>query len=182
MKTAAVSACYKRCKTKNLLNPVKNLKCDNAFYESCAKLYSDIKIINKIKIDETLFINLPSRKQKKQKYNDKWGKVAKKTLNEKSPDITGTKKANRYNDSTQKSFFICIQVKTINKKLSAMVNSYFPEAEYEKLSSRYPKYYSSFKIMIDLTNNKAAKNPELWPSGTYVTRYFHHRPKILTTQ
>lgn len=51
----------------------------------------------------------------------------------------------------------------------------FPEVEVEKMESRFPKLYSSFKITIDETNIDEAMNPELWPEGAMVNRFFHQR-------
>lgn len=51
----------------------------------------------------------------------------------------------------------------------------FPEVQVEQLNSRYPDYYSSFKVTINETKLDAAMTPTLWPAGACVNRFFHLR-------
>ncbi|KAJ3646919.1 hypothetical protein Zmor_024478 [Zophobas morio] len=43
----------------------------------------------------------------------------------------------------------------------------------EKLQSRYPDLYSSFKVTIDHKDQDVAMKPETWPRGSCVNRFFH---------
>lgn len=49
----------------------------------------------------------------------------------------------------------------------------FPEVQVEKLNSKYPNYYSSFKVTISESKMQAALTPTLWPRGVCVNRFFH---------
>ena len=77
----------------------------------------------------------------------------------------------------KKAFIYVSRLKPGTKKqiLSAYIKSHFPEAEVEELSSKFPEHYSSFKITVNLMNFEAATNTDLWPSGAYVSRFFHPR-------
>lgn len=56
----------------------------------------------------------------------------------------------------------------------------FPEVQVEQLNSKYPNYYSSFKVIINETKLDAAMTPTLWPAGACVNRFFH--PRVQKTQ
>ncbi|KAJ3656835.1 hypothetical protein Zmor_015880 [Zophobas morio] len=43
----------------------------------------------------------------------------------------------------------------------------------EKLQSRYPDLYSSFKVTIDHKDQDVAMKPETWPPASCVNRFFH---------
>ena len=49
----------------------------------------------------------------------------------------------------------------------------FPEVQCTKLDTKYPDYYSAFKVMVDLFNFNDVMDANIWPVGTYVSRYFH---------
>jgi len=53
------------------------------------------------------------------------------------------------------------------------------EATYvvEKLNSRFPKSYASFKIGIPSNLLKYIYNAEFWPTNTLVSKYFPTRPQ-----
>lgn len=64
------------------------------------------------------------------------------------------------------------------KTLISYLSPIFPEVKIEKMNALHPQYYSSFKVEIDFTNMDKAMNPDLWPVGTCINRFFH-RKKIL---
>lgn len=66
---------------------------------------------------------------------------------------------------------------TESKSLVDLLRRDFPEVKCDPLASKYPEHYSSFKVTLDLHNFEKAMNPELWPNGAYVTRFFHPRKK-----
>ena len=53
----------------------------------------------------------------------------------------------------------------------------FPEVECEKLISKFPQHYASFKVAIDLVNLDEAMKSSTWPYGSFVTRFFHRTSK-----
>nr|CAI5840505.1 unnamed protein product [Callosobruchus analis] len=53
----------------------------------------------------------------------------------------------------------------------------FPEVLCEKLNSKYPKEYASFKVGVYECNFKPAMNPDVWPAGAYFNRFLEIRRK-----
>ncbi|KAJ3644214.1 hypothetical protein Zmor_026884 [Zophobas morio] len=47
----------------------------------------------------------------------------------------------------------------------------------EKLKSKHPEEYSSFKVPINFDELNKATDPELWPTGTCINRFFHKGTK-----
>ena len=58
------------------------------------------------------------------------------------------------------------------------IKSTFPEVTCEKLNSRNPDSYSSFKVDIFEEHLISASDPELWPKNACVRRFFQSRKKI----
>lgn len=63
---------------------------------------------------------------------------------------------------------------TVND-LQNFLKPIFPEVAVEQLISKYPNYYSSFKVTVSESKLAAAMTPTLWPSGACVNRFFHPR-------
>nr|CAI5836750.1 unnamed protein product [Callosobruchus analis] len=65
--------------------------------------------------------------------------------------------------------------------LVSVLKSKFPEVTCEKLRSKHPQIYSSFKVSINSGNLDIALDPSQWPEGAYVTKFFqksiHHSMK-----
>lgn len=53
----------------------------------------------------------------------------------------------------------------------------FPEVECERIESKYATHYASFKVTVSLHKNSRAMDPNLWPEGTYVSRFFLPRKR-----
>lgn len=47
----------------------------------------------------------------------------------------------------------------------------------EKLQSKYPEQYSSFKVSVPLSCLEDIKNPNLWPKDTGINRFFYRLQK-----
>lgn len=75
-----------------------------------------------------------------------------------------------------------ISVDTTLEDFTNMAKAIFPEAECEKLQSKHPDKYSSFKTTIDAKNIARAKERDAWPNGAYVSKFFRRsmgeRPEI----
>lgn len=65
--------------------------------------------------------------------------------------------------------------------LTAYLQPTFPEVKIEKITSLRPEHYSSFKVEVDFDNMEKIKDPELWPAGTCVNRFFHRKKTAETT-
>lgn len=57
----------------------------------------------------------------------------------------------------------------------------FPEVKCEKGQSKYPENYSSFKITIDENHFDLIMNPDLWPRGIYINKFFRSKNAKSTT-
>lgn len=58
---------------------------------------------------------------------------------------------------------------------TAMVKTEINEAVCEKLTSKYPEKYSSFRVSINATSFEKAKDPNMWPDGSVVSKFFQSR-------
>lgn len=50
------------------------------------------------------------------------------------------------------------------------------EVTCEKMNSRYPNQYSSFKVSVSIKNDREFRNPKIWPEYVVINRFL---PKIL---
>lgn len=48
----------------------------------------------------------------------------------------------------------------------------FNKISCEKLQSKHPEEYTSFKISVPISDLDKIKNPDIWPTGTCINRYF----------
>lgn len=62
--------------------------------------------------------------------------------------------------------------------VKALFRDTFPEIQCEKITSKYPNSYSSFKVSIFESNRKQFLDPEIWPAGIIVSRFFSRRRKL----
>lgn len=65
-----------------------------------------------------------------------------------------------------------LQKDTTSDSLSTLLKQHFPEVVCEGLTSRYPELYASFKVSIFASNFRTAMDPEVWPEGACVSRFF----------
>lgn len=65
------------------------------------------------------------------------------------------------------------------EELTEIIKPVIPEAVCEQMDSKYPHYYSSFKVTVNDSSLSAALNPEIWPKGAWVNRFFHPRKNSL---
>lgn len=57
-----------------------------------------------------------------------------------------------------------------------LLKNEFPEVLCETLTTKYPEHYAFFKVTLNLNNLSRAMNPDFWPNGCYVSRFF--RPRV----
>lgn len=67
---------------------------------------------------------------------------------------------------------------TKSDDLIEFLKSDFPVMSCEKLNSRYPDLYASFKIDITEDCLQTALNPEIWPMNACIRRFFQPRQKL----
>ncbi|KAK9679379.1 hypothetical protein QE152_g40079 [Popillia japonica] len=48
----------------------------------------------------------------------------------------------------------------------------FPEFECQKMVSKRPDIYSSFKVGVPVSRIDELKNPDCWPEGTHISPFF----------
>lgn len=69
---------------------------------------------------------------------------------------------------------------TTEHQLTEYLKAMFSEVECEKLNSKFPQYYSPFKVSIQQNNLTRAMDPAVWPAGTHVNKFYHGK-KLRTT-
>ncbi|KAJ3652681.1 hypothetical protein Zmor_018625 [Zophobas morio] len=62
---------------------------------------------------------------------------------------------------------------TAAEDLKNFLNQKVSVKEVVKLDSKHPELYSSFKVGVDYVELESAMNPELWPKGACVNKFFH---------
>lgn len=70
-----------------------------------------------------------------------------------------------------------LHVNTTVEELVGYLKPDFPEVKVEKLNSAHPELYSSFKVTVLKENELKALNPELWPTGVRLSRFFVYRKR-----
>lgn len=70
---------------------------------------------------------------------------------------------------------------TTTDDLQALLRDRFPEVLCEQMASKYPQYYSSFKVTIYLHRLGDAMDPGNWPDGCYISRFFHRKSGTSTS-
>lgn len=71
---------------------------------------------------------------------------------------------------------------TTAAELRTFLEGQFPDVECELIKSKFPEKYASFKVAINRDNVDEAMNPQLWPRGTYVNKFFQRRYRGPTTK
>ena len=66
---------------------------------------------------------------------------------------------------------------TTEEHLKTHLKNDFPEVVCEKMTSKYPNLYSSFKISVFEDNSQEVMNPNMWPAGTCINRFLFLRHK-----
>lgn len=60
-------------------------------------------------------------------------------------------------------------------EVKAFLATEFSEVECEALTSKFPEYYASFKVIINHDNKEKVMNPQLWPRGAYINTFFRRK-------
>nr|CAI5850543.1 unnamed protein product [Callosobruchus analis] len=77
-------------------------------------------------------------------------------------------------------FISRLQPNTDPKDIVAALRKDFPEVTCEKLVSKHPELYSSFKVTVNHYNLDAALKPSVWAEGVYVATFFRKSPQFPT--
>lgn len=68
-----------------------------------------------------------------------------------------------------------VHTDTTLNDLKEFLKEKFPEAECEQSRSKYPEHYSSFKITINENHYNLIMDPDLWPQGIYINKFFRSK-------
>ncbi|KAG5873510.1 hypothetical protein JTB14_029186 [Gonioctena quinquepunctata] len=114
--------------------------------------------------------------------NETWETQARKSRNKgrvKNKPIVGNKTKCSLKAATQKMFLHVYKLDVSMKPqdVSDFLKPSFPEVDVEQLLSRYPQFYSSFKVTINEINYEKAMDSSVWPDGALVNRFLHRRTK-----
>lgn len=99
----------------------------------------------------------------------------KQKTNTKEQGITGTGTTNtllKAADKKVKIYISRLQPHTTVNDVQNFLKTKFPEAECEAGHPKFPNIYSSFIVTINDSNYKSIMNPDFWPIGTYINRFF----------
>ena len=69
-----------------------------------------------------------------------------------------------------------LEPSTTEESIVELLRKYVSQVQCEKLNSKMPNIYASFKITIPLNEKDKIINPELWPNGITVNRFFFRAP------
>lgn len=68
---------------------------------------------------------------------------------------------------------------TSDEVLSAYLSEIVPGIKVEKLNSRNPDVYASFKVSVPVDKAHFIMKPEIWPTGVAVNQFFRRNPNII---
>lgn len=68
---------------------------------------------------------------------------------------------------------------TTDTDMLSYLKSLFPEVTCDKLESRYSDRYASFKVGVQAQNTDSLTQPNIWPEGTKIRKFFHLRRRPL---
>lgn len=89
--------------------------------------------------------------------------------------IIGANKGNTCLKAATKTFQIFVSrlhPSTTTTDLQTYLNTNFPESKCEELRSKFPDHYKSFKISIDELHREQVMDPNFWPSGIFINKFF----------
>ena len=109
-----------------------------------------------------------------------WSVVKNKerAMNNRLPGIIGTGNNKGELKAIEKKVTIYVSrlhPDTTLDNVETFLKSSFPEANCEMGHSKYPANYSSFKITINENNYNHIMNPNIWPNGAYINRFFRKK-------
>lgn len=122
-----------------------------------------------------------SQTQTNQPNNTTWSKVVQRRPHgrpsRKVPQIVGESTISSLKVAPRKGFIYVSRLApdTTADEVCELLKPEFPEVTCHQLETKYPQYYSAFKVTVHLHNFETALKPNHWPSGCYVTRYFHRK-------
>lgn len=80
-------------------------------------------------------------------------------------------------------FHVCYLDPKLNDRdlMSYLKDCNITQVKCEKLNSKFPDEYSSFKIGVPYSQVETIKNPEIWPEGVSINRFFQKRQQLPIT-
>lgn len=71
---------------------------------------------------------------------------------------------------------------TTSDQIKTYLGPEFPEIQCESIESKHPETYSSFKITINSNNFTHLMNPDKWPNGVFINKFFRKRKQFPTIE
>ena len=106
-------------------------------------------------------------------------KYKKPTTDKRTYGITGTRNTDngslRAAERKIQLYVSRLHPNTTAEDVTDYLKEKFPEVHCEKSQSKFPDSYSSFKVTISEYNYKFIMNPEIWPNGVYINKFFRPR-------
>lgn len=94
-------------------------------------------------------------------------------------DLPSTTSLKSANESARRHFHTTNwDSNTREEVLLSYLKSFSPQVSVEKLNSRDPERYASFKVSVPISDVPAITKPEIWPSGVRVNQFFRARSQV----
>lgn len=111
--------------------------------------------------------------------NSDYSSIIKRQRKTNSSGITGKGSTNINNlkaaEKKIEMYITRLHKDTTVNDITEFLKKKFPEVRCEQGQSKFPECYSSFKITINENNYNSFMNPDLWPSGIYINKFFRKR-------
>lgn len=107
--------------------------------------------------------------------NESWSTVAAKKPRPKTNTIVGTQTSTSNLKAVPRQRFVHVyrlSPETTEEKVKEFVKPKCPEVTVQKVNSKYPKEYSSFKVGVNVENEVKVLDPDFWPAGVCASKFF----------
>lgn len=171
--------------SRNVNKPVNEKK--DASREQLKTEYRDKLKTTPTEPKATTSGNGPSETVSKNNFNDKpktdtWTTISKRKNHHNKKPLVGEAGNSEIKSIPKKAFLFVSRLhpKTTNKQLEDYLRPRFPEVcvEVENFSKN-PEYYASYKVTVNLENLEKVLQPNQWPRGAYISRFFHRKPRSI---
>ncbi|KAJ8911696.1 hypothetical protein NQ315_017149 [Exocentrus adspersus] len=146
------------------------------------KNINDKELVAEQQKTENLFCNQPGKRKHKPNNQDGWTNVKHKRSNKKRNIVIGSNKNTPVTISAVPRIVwlhVCrLDPQTTEANLREALVANFPEIICEKIESRYPDLYSSFKVSILEKHFDKSMCPDMWPEGACISKFFMRRRRI----
>lgn len=115
-------------------------------------------------------------------HSQPWATVQNKRRRQNLIVGTNSKDTNIRGVEKKVALHVCrIEPSIKTEELQSFLQSSFPEVICEKLNSKFPDIYSSFKVTISQNNFKSAMDPLKWPANACIRNFLQSRRELKNT-